>query len=140
MANEDVAKKIELLAQAKADGALDRFSTERCGCRVEDAAPGYAVCSFDITPEHLNGIGLVMGGAIFTLADFAMGVAAGVGQEPSVSVSNSIEFMSPAKGHVLRAVARADRAGRSIGFYTVDVTDELGTQVAKMTATCFKRG
>lgn len=125
--------------KARTDALLDRFSTRKCGCRVEDVGPGYAKCSFDITPDHLNGIGLVMGGATFTLADFAMGVAAGVGTDPSVSVSNTIEFMSPARGRTLIAEARADRQGRAIGFYTVDVTDELGTHVARMTATCFRK-
>ena len=50
----------------------DRFATEACGCRVLEASRGHAVCAFDIAPIHLNAMGNVMGGAIFTLADFAL--------------------------------------------------------------------
>ena len=37
------------------------------------------------------------------------------------------------------ATCDADKSGRSLGFYTVDVVDDLGTPVARMTATCFRR-
>lgn len=119
--------------------ANDRFATEACDCRVMEVAPGHAVCEFTIQPKHMNAQGGVMGGAIFTLADFALAIACNIGEEPTVSVSNTIEFFTAAKGSVLRAKASRDRSGRSLGFYTVDVTDDLGNAVAKMTATCFRR-
>ncbi len=119
--------------------ALDRFATQACGCRVVEFARGHAVCEFDIAPGHLNGMGSVMGGAIFTLADFALAVACNVGEEPTVSVSNTIEFLSAPKGTRLTAVCDADKSGASLGFYTVDVRDDLGRHVARMSATCFRR-
>lgn len=119
--------------------AGDRFATEACHCRVIEASRGHAVCAFDIEEGHLNAQGNVMGGAIFTLADFALAIGCNIGETPTVSVSNSIEFMSATKGKTLIATCSADKSGRSLGFYTVDVTDELGTPVAKMTATCFRR-
>lgn len=119
--------------------AKDLWATDACGCRILEAARGHAVCEFDITPLHKNARGAVMGGAIFTLADFALAIASNVGEEPSVSVSNTIEYLGVAKGKRLIACAEADKSGRSLGFYTIDVTDELGTPVARMTATCFRR-
>lgn len=117
----------------------DRFATEACGCRVVEAARGHAVCEFDITDGHRNAQGNVMGGAIFTLADFALAIGCNIGEEPTVSVSNTIEYLSAAKGSKLIATCGADKSGRSLGFYTVDVVDDLDTPVAKMTATCFRR-
>ena len=117
----------------------DRFATEACGCEVLEASRGHAVCAFDITPVHRNAQGNVMGGAIFTLADFALAIACNMGEEPTVSVSNTISFMSAAKGSRLIATCDADKSGRSLGFYSVDVRDDLGTPVARMTATCFRR-
>jgi len=117
----------------------DRFATEACGCEVLEASRGHAVCAFDITPTHRNAQGNVMGGAIFTLADFALAIACNMGEEPTVSVSNTISFMSAAKGCRLIATCNVDKSGRSLGFYTVDVRDDLGTPVARMTATCFRR-
>lgn len=119
--------------------ADDRFATDACGCRIVEAGQGFATCEFDIGPRHLNAHDGVMGGAIFTLADFALAVACNIGEAPTVSVSNSIEFMSAAKGKRLIANATCDKSGRSLGFYTVRVTDELETPVAVMTATCYRR-
>ena len=118
--------------------ANDHYATEACGCRVVEAARGHAVCEFDIQDIHRNAQGGVMGGAIFTLADFARAIACNIGEQPTGSVSNSIEFMSGAKGGRLIATCDADKSGRSLGFYTIDVRDELGTPVARMTATCFR--
>ena len=127
------------LEELRAFFAMDLWATDACGCRILEASRGHAVCEFDITPTHKNARGAVMGGAIFTLADFALAIASNVGEEPSVSVANTIEFMSAAKGERLIARAEADKSGRALGFYTIDVADELGTPVARMTATCFRR-
>lgn len=118
----------------------DRFATEACGCHVVEAARGHAVCSFDIADVHLNAQHRVMGGAIFTLADFALAVACNVGEPPTVAVCNTIEYMSAVRGKRLIATCDADKSGRAMGFYTVSVTDELGTPVARMVASCFRRG
>ena len=119
--------------------AGDRFATEACGCRVVEAARGHAVCEFDITDTHLNAMGNVMGGAIFTLADFALAIACNIGENPTVAVNNSIQYLSTVKGSTLTAECNVDKSGRNLGYYTVDVTDDLGTKVARMAATCFRR-
>lgn len=113
----------------------DRFATDACGCRVVEAARGHAVTEFDITPGHRNEKGGVMGGAIFTVADFAIAVASNVGSPVTVSVSSSIEFMSAPRGERLIAAADVDKEGRTLGFYSCLVTDELGTPVARVTQT-----
>ncbi len=119
--------------------ANDHFATEACGCRVVEAECGHAVCEFDIAEIHLNAQGGVMGGAIFTLADFALAIASNIGEEPTVAVDNDIRFIGKPKGKTLRATSDVDKSGRTLGFYTVKVTDELGTPVAVMTATSFGR-
>ncbi len=119
--------------------ANDHFATEACGCRVVEASRGHAVCEFDIGDIHRNAQGNVMGGAIFTLADFALAIGCNMGEEPTVSVSNTIEYFASTKGSRLIATCEADRSGRSLGFYTVEVTDDLGARIAKMIATCFRR-
>ncbi len=117
----------------------DRFATEACGCRVLEASRGHAVCAFDIAPIHLNAMGNVMGGAIFTLADFALAIACNIGEDPTVAVNNTIEYLNSTKGSTLIATCDADKSGRNLGFYTIEVKDDLDTPVAKMTATCFRR-
>ena len=85
---------------------------------------------------HYNAQGGVMGGAIFTLADFCLAIACNVNEQPTVSVSNTIEFLSATKGDKLIAECNVDKSGRKLGFYTVDVSDNTGRKVARMTATC----
>lgn len=127
------------LEEIQAFFANDLFATQACNCRIVEAAHGHAVTELTIEAHHRNAMGGVMGGAIFTLADYALAVACNVGENPTVSVSNTIEFLSAARGERLTATCEADKSGRSLGFYTVDVRDELGTKVARMTATCFRR-
>ena len=79
-----------------------------------------------------------MGGAMFTLADFAMAVAANLDEKPTVAINCNIRFFSPAKGTKLIATCEADKAGRRIGFYTVDIKDDLGTYVAQFNATAHR--
>ena len=45
----------------------------------------------------------------------------------------SITFLSPSRGKTLIAEARCLKAGRTTCLYAVDVTDDLGAQVAHLT-------
>lgn len=117
----------------------DLFATEACRCEVLEASHGHAVTAFTICDVHRNAQGNVMGGAIFTLADFALAIACNMCENPTVSVQSSIEYLSSTRGTRLFATAEADKSGRNLGFYTIDVTDDLGVHVARMTATCFRR-
>lgn len=116
--------------------ANDRFATQAAGCRVVEGRRGHAVCEMEIADVHRNAMGGVMGGAIFTLADFALAIACNIGEEPTVSISNTIEFLRAAKGTKLIATCDVDRSGRKVGFYTVDIADDTGRHVARMVATC----
>ena len=116
----------------------DRFATEAAGVEIQTAEPGHAVCTMAIRPVHLNANSVPMGGAIFTLADFAFAIAAN-GHSTSVTVTQqvSITFLAPSHGKTLIAEARCIKAGRTTCLYAVDVTDDLGAQVAHLTINGF---
>ena len=120
------------LEEIEAVFANDRFATEAAG------EHGRAVCSMELADVHRNAMGNVMGGAIFTLADFALAICCNIGEEPTVSVDSSISFFRSTQGAALTATAVCDKPGRHLGFYTVTVEDDLGKQIAKMTATCYR--
>ena len=90
------------------------------------------MCELDIKDHHRNALGNVMGGAIFTLADFALAIASNTGENPSVSVSSTIEYLSASKGTCLVATCDADKSGRRLGFYTTDITDDTGRRIARV--------
>lgn len=126
----------ELLAEARATFGNDRFATRCCGATVDEAWPGHAVCSFEIADHHRNALGAVMGGAIFTLADFACAVASNLHQQPAVTATSDIQYLTGARGTRLIATCDAERDGRRLSFYTTRVTDDTGTLVALVHATC----
>lgn len=114
----------------------DRFATVN-GALIEEVADGYAKCTMALTDNHKNALGAVMGGAIFTLADFTFAVAVNWQKNLVVSLSASITFLGKAKGNMLIAEAKKIRAGRTTCYYAVEINDELGNQVAYMTSNGF---
>ncbi|MBR6742394.1 MAG: PaaI family thioesterase [Clostridia bacterium] len=112
----------------------DIFATE-AGCVIEDIGADFAKCSMKITDKHKNARGAVMGGAIFTLADFTFAVLANSGERCAVSLSASTSFLKAAKGDTLTANASFTHNGKSTCCATVTVCDNLGTSVALLTVT-----
>ncbi|MDE7266992.1 MAG: PaaI family thioesterase [Lachnospiraceae bacterium] len=125
----------------KLDEIRERFSHDRFatvnGAYIEEVAEGYAKCTMQITDNHKNALGAVMGGAIFTLADFTFAVAANWMENSVVSLNASITFLGKAKGKILIAEAKKIRSGRTTCYYIVEITDELGSQIAHMTSNGF---
>ena len=111
----------------------DRFATVN-GAVIEAVEEGYAKCSLILNETHRNALGAVMGGAIFTLADFAFAVASNWNKAAHVSLSASISFLGGAKGSKLIAEAVKIKEGRKTCYYEVTVCDELGNQIAHMTS------
>lgn len=124
------------LEKVKALFAKDQFASET-GIVVDELSPGYARCSFIIEKKHLNGNGKVMGGAMYTLADFTFALAANADRFGAVSQNLQIAYLSTAKGKQVIAEAKKVRAGRSTCFYTVEVSDDLGNRLAYVTASGF---
>lgn len=116
--------------------ANDRFATVN-GAVIEAVEEGYARCSMELNETHRNALGAVMGGAIFTLADFAFAVASNWNKESRVSLTATISFLGRAKGSKLIAEAHKIREGRKTCYYEVAISDELGSQVAHMTSNGF---
>ena len=115
----------------------DRFAAQ-AGVEIREAEPGRALCAMPLRPCHMNANNAPMGGAIFTLADFAYAVASnGFTDKIIVSQQVAITFLAPAKGKELLAEAKCLKAGRTTCLYEVDVRDELGTYVAHATVNGF---
>ena len=126
------------LDEVRAIFANDQFAYA-AGCSIVEASKHHAVCEMPLTKLHENANGGIMGGAIFTLADFALAVAMNVGQPDSVAVDNNIRYLNAPKGDKLIATAHMDKAGRTLAFVTVTVVDNTGRDVAIMTTTGFRK-
>ncbi len=119
------------LEEAREMFSKDLYATELSGCVIDEIGEDYAKCSLKLTDKHRNAYGGIMGGAIYTLADFAFAVASNFDKENvTVSVVGQASFMSSTKGTVLFAEAKLLKDGRSNCFYEVTVTDDLNKLIA----------
>lgn len=107
----------------------DRFA-KHSGIELLSVAPGHAVAQMPLLPHHLNAVGSVQGGAIFTLADFAFAAASNAHGKVAVAINVSITFMKAASSGTLRAEAREVSVNPRLGSYTVNVTDEHNALIA----------
>ena len=115
----------------------DRFATEN-GMAIDELDGEHAVTSLTISSRHKNAFGGVMGGAIFTLADFAFAALTNDRERVVVAQQVSINYLSPVKGNRLVATARYRKDGRSSCVVNVDVTDDTGRDIAQFVGTGFK--
>ncbi len=130
-------EKESFLNKTREKFAADIFATEIAGAVIDDAVSGEATCTMQIKPIHKNAAGGVMGGAIFTLADFAFAVAANCAGGITVSLSSQINFTGAAKGEKLIARASCKKSGRTTCCYIVEVEDDLKNSVAEVLITGF---
>lgn len=124
------------LNEAREEFSKDLFATKLSGIEIDKIGEDYALCSMKLTPDHRNAYGGIMGGAIYTLADFAFAVASNLGKEQAtVSIVGNASFVSSTKGSVLYAEARLIKDGRNNCFYDVTVTDDLSKTIAVVSFT-----
>ena len=91
----------------------DRFATIN-GMRLLELRPGYAKTSMAVEDRHLNSVGTVHGGAIFTLADFAFGAAVKTGGKVAPLINSSISFLKATRTGTLTAEATEVSRSRKI--------------------------
>ncbi len=116
----------------------DRFAAHS-GITLEHVDSGHARARMRIRPEHLNGVGIVQGGAIFTLADFAFAAACNSTGATAVAIDVSISFLKAVTQGELVAEAREEAASRRISTTLVRVTDEAGALVAVFKGTAYRK-
>lgn len=108
----------------------DRFATVCDNCTIEAIGENYAKCKLTIEDKQLNANNSLMGGAIFTLADFTFAVATNNQTNCAVTQNASISFLNTAKGNFVTCEARCIKDGRKVCVYELTVTDELGRIIA----------
>lgn len=115
----------------------DKFAVET-GITLDELTEDKAICSLEITDIHKNAYGGVMGGVIFTLSDFAFAVLSNQLHQPTVAQQVSINYLSAPKGNKLTAEAYCRKNGRTSSIIIVDVSDDVGRDVAQFVGTGFK--
>ena len=132
------------------------MSSERDQSATEDAPPvavllgmnsvpapeGVGIATMTIQDKHRQRAGVVQGGLIVTLADYAFFEAVHTRMRPgdtAVTVELKVNFLALARDGELTATARLIGAGRRIVVGEVDVTDDRDTLIARCLGTCLVR-
>jgi len=95
------------------------------GMRILEARDGHAKVAMG-AEGMLNPHGVFHGGAIFSLADHAFGIAANCGEADRVAVSVHIQYIAPATGPL---TAVADKVADNGKYSTFRVIVHEGTRV-----------
>ena len=113
------------LEEAREFFANDRFATEITGIVIEEASEDFARCSLRLNDTHKNANGFVMGGVLFTLADFTFAVASNFGKDYTTVTNNAnINFLEPVNGEYIEASSRLIRNGRTTCIYEIEIRNE----------------
>jgi uncharacterized protein (TIGR00369 family) len=99
---------------------------EHTGAALVRGEKGEAEVTLKIEPHHLQHLGFVHGGVISTLMDNTGWYAVVSNLEEgftSVTMEIKINYLRPARGEVLRAVASVKNQGRTTSFVTIELFD-----------------
>lgn len=103
-----------------------------------DAGEDWALMELQVQEGSLNPLGLVHGGALFTLADSACGAAAHTDGRVYVTLSSSFTFLRSAMpGDTVRAKGIVRRRGQTTCYVNVDVTNQKDELLASGNFTFF---
>ena len=118
------------LEEARQFFIRDKYAMVTTGIEIEAVGKRYARCSLRLDDRHRNATGHVMGGVIFTLADFVFAIATNFKQPVTVTTVSQISYLGTAKGDILYGESKLLKDGRRNCFYQIYITDNLGTDVA----------
>jgi acyl-CoA thioesterase len=116
----------------------DEFA-KSAGIELIEASPGYAVAQMKVTGKHLNSVGTLHGGAMFTLADFTFAVASNAHGKLAMAIQTEISFFKAVRSGTLKAVAREISLHDKLGTYLVEIFDDTGEIIAHFKGTVYRK-
>ena len=118
----------------------DRFASKN-GMVVTEVGENYSVCQMVIDESFLNGIGIPMGGAYFTLGDLSFGAASHYIVNEMVTLNSQIDFIASAKlGDTVTArCSQAPGTSKKIQRYEIKITDQDDKLLALMHVTGYRK-
>ncbi|HOY31253.1 MAG TPA: hotdog fold thioesterase [Bacteroidales bacterium] len=116
----------------------DRFA-KLLGIELLEVSNGCARSKMEIMDEHLNGVDIAQGGAIFTLADFTLAAAANSHGDIAIVINASISFIKAAQKGLLFAEATESSKNNKTATYNVNVTNSQGELIAEYHGIAYRK-
>ncbi len=117
----------------------DAFARE-CGITIVEARLGFARTEMVVGPRHLNSVGVLQGGALFTLADHAFAVASNSHGVVALACQADITWFKAVTAGKLTATAEEIARTRRLSTCVVRVTDENQELVALFKGVAYIKG
>ena len=110
------------------------------GFRLLELYEGYAKVSVSLHPGHANFLGVIDGGLVMSLADYAFACSCNSFGQTRVAAQFSTNFIStPNLEGALLAEAKTIHAGKTMALTEISVTDTSGKVIAKATGTAITK-
>jgi acyl-CoA thioesterase len=120
---------------------LDFFKKDQyaaySGIELVESRPGFAKAQVKLEDKHLNGAGVVHGGLLFTLADFAFAAAVNSYGNISLSINASISFLDKSKSGIITAEAKEISRSNTLSTCDINIKDEEGKLLANFKGTAY---
>jgi acyl-CoA thioesterase len=117
----------------------DRYAKEN-GVRVVEIRPGFARTEMTVEPHHLNAVGILQGGALFTLADLAFAAASNSHGVVAVACQADVTWFKAVESGKLTATAEEIARTRRLSTCVVRITDQRDDLVALFKGVAYIKG
>lgn len=114
----------------------DNFAREN-GIVLLECKPGYALAKADVNKRHCNGAGVIHGGMLFTLADFALGAATNSFGKVALTINANMSFFKKSKGGTITAEAKVVSQTNKLMHCDINVYHDDNTLVANFKGTVY---
>src|SRR5260221_13884819 len=109
--------------------------------KVIEIREGYSIIKLELREEMINGLNVIHGGIIFSLADSAFAFACNNRNNLSMALDVSVSFTKAVNiDDILTAEAMEVHNGRTTGVYMIEIHNQDGKLVALFKGTCFRTG
>jgi acyl-CoA thioesterase len=108
--------------------------------RVVEVRLGFARTEMTVEPRHLNSVGILQGGALFTLADLAFAAASNSHGVIAVACQADVSFFKAVRSGKLTATAEEISRTRKLSTCLIRVTDEVQDLVALFKGVAYIKG
>ena len=117
----------------------DRFAREN-GIRIVEVRAGFGRAELTVEPRHLNSVGILQGGALFTLADLAFALACNSHGVVAVGTQVDVTWFKAVRSGRLTATAEEVFRTHKLSTCLVRVTGEDRELVALFKGIAYIKG
>ncbi len=117
----------------------DRFASGN-GMHVVEVHTGFARAEMKVEPCHLNAVGILQGGALFTLADLAFAAASNSHGVVAVACQADVNYFKAVEAGKLTAVAEEISRTHKLSTCLVRICDERDELVALFKGVAYIKG